>query len=82
VLPLQRKEQHIFDAGLIREQHHKAVNADSNPRRRRHPVFERAHEIPIRFGNLLVARGALLDLAFETRTLIVRIVQLGEITTG
>ena len=78
MLALQGEKQNVFDARLIRQQHHEPIDADSDARRGRHPVLESAHEVPIGFGNLFVARRALSDLTFEARTLIVGIVEFGE----
>ena len=61
-----------------RQQHDETVDADADSGRRRHAVFQRAHEIPIRLGRLVVAAGAVEHLRFEAAALIVGIVQLGK----
>ena len=42
-------------SSVVRQKHDEAVDADADSGRRRHAVFEGAHEIPVGFGDLFVA---------------------------
>ncbi len=48
------------------QQHDEPVDADADSGGRRHAVFERAHEVPIGFRNLFVARRCVRRLALRS----------------
>jgi len=60
------------------QQHHEAVDAESDPARRRHAELERLDEGLVEGLELLVVGGGLLALGDEARALLVGIVELGE----
>jgi hypothetical protein len=63
---------------VARQQHHEAIDADTDSGGRRHPVLERVDEVPIGVRNFFVALAPLPNLRLKTRALIVGVVELGE----
>src|SRR3989338_9380982 len=76
--PHLREEDDVADRGLIREQHHEAVNADPLARRRRHSIFQRAQEILVHVAGFHVAGGFRVGLLLEALALVNRVVELRE----
>lgn len=48
-----RERDHVPDRRAVREQHHQPVHPDPEPRRRRHPVLERRHEVLVHLDVVL-----------------------------
>ena len=73
-----REQQHVADRRLVGEQHHQAVDADAETRGRRQAILERTHVVGVVEHRFLVARALARHLLAEARSLVVRVVQLGE----
>src|SRR5262249_47821385 len=54
--PHEREQDHVPDAGRIREEHHQAVDPDPLPRGRRHAVLESGDVVLVHIGGFFVAR--------------------------
>src|SRR6267378_2141191 len=72
------KQQHVANAGAVREEHDQAVYADAFACRGRQAVFERADVIGVVVHRFLVAGRLGLRLLLEALRLVLGVVQLGE----
>src|SRR3982751_2762441 len=73
-----RKQQHVPYRRHVGEQHYEPIDADAEPSRRRHAVFECADVIGDEVHRLVVAGVLRLRLREEARDLILGIVELGK----
>src|SRR5262249_11006993 len=76
--PHVRNQDDVTDRRRVREEHGEPVDADAEPGRGRHAVFEGADVVRVVEHGLLVAAFLALDLRAEPRRLVFGIVQLRE----
>src|SRR5213075_843642 len=72
------EQDDVADMGLIRQDHHEAVEAQSDAARRRHTVLEGPDEILVQLLRFLVPGGAQPGLLLEPPALLLWIIQLAE----
>src|SRR5437899_1073384 len=72
------EEDDLADRAPTGQQHHDAVDPQSDAARRRHAVLQRLQEGLVEGLGLLVAGGLLAALFLEAGTLLVGVVELGE----
>ena len=72
------EQQHIADRGRIGQKHHQPIDAQTEPGRRRHAIFERAHVVGIVVHGLGVAAILELYLGAESLRLVLGVVELGK----
>ena len=73
------EQQHVADARLVGEQHHHAVDADTDAARRGHAVLKGAHVVLVSYSMASSSPPAFSSICLaKTLRLIHRIVELGE----
>src|SRR5690606_16395869 len=72
------EQNHLADVGLVGQEHHQAVDSDSEATGGGHPVFQSLQEVLVDGVSLVVAGGTGLHLALESPPLVDGVVELGE----